>query len=87
MSTTDTQVKQAIFKRLGVIAPEADLSTLDPDENVREALDIDSYDFLSFLIGLGEDLGIEVPEADYAKLATLRSMADYLTERLARGTR
>lgn len=87
MSMTNTPVKQAIFRHLGVIAPEADLNTLNPDENVREALDIDSYDFLSFLIGLGEELGIEVPEGDYAKLTTLHGMTDYLTERVARGPR
>ncbi|MHA3771468.1 acyl carrier protein [Verrucomicrobiota bacterium sgz303538] len=85
MTLTDAQVKQAIIKRIGEVAPEADLNALRPDENVRESLDIDSYDFLNVLIGLSEDLGIEVPEADYAKLATLKGMADYFVARGGEG--
>ena len=49
---TEAQLKETIVKMLGQIAPEADLSTLGPDENVRETLDIDSFDHLNFLIGL-----------------------------------
>jgi acyl carrier protein len=82
MTLTEDQVKEAIYKRLREVAPEADLTALGPDEKVRESLDIDSYDFLNLLIGLSEDLGIEVPEADYAKLATMRSMIDYLTAKV-----
>lgn len=78
---TETQVKDVILKGLAKIAPEADLNILAPDDNLREALDIDSYDFLSFLIGLSDDLGVEVPEADYGKLGTLRTMIDYLVAR------
>lgn len=80
---TESEVKNAIFKGLAKIAPEADLNALAPDDNLREALDIDSYDFLSFLIGLSDDLGVEVPEADYGKLGTLRTMIDYLFARMA----
>ena len=83
MNLTEAQVKEAIYKRLSEIAPEADLSALGADENVRESLDIDSYDFLNLLIGLSEDLGVEVPEADYAKLATMRGMLDYFVARTA----
>ena len=80
---TEIEIQQAIVKRLRQVAPETDPATLGPDENVREALDIDSYDFLQFLIGLSEDLGVEVPEADYAKLATFQGMTNYLAARLS----
>jgi hypothetical protein len=43
--------------------------------------DVSIYDFLRFLIGLSNDLGVEVPEADYGKLGTLRTMIDYLVAR------
>jgi hypothetical protein len=55
---TEAQLKETIFKVLGQIAPEADLSTLGSHENVRETLDIDSFDHLNFLIGLNEALGV-----------------------------
>jgi acyl carrier protein len=74
---TEAEIKDAIFRSLRTVAPEADPASLAPTENVRAALDIDSYDFLNFLIGLSEPLGVEVPEADYGKLATLDDMLRY----------
>jgi acyl carrier protein len=78
---TEAQIKETILKGLGTIAPEADLSTLDPNVNVRETLDIDSFDFLNFLIGLNDTLGVEIPEADYGQLATLTDIVAYLVAR------
>ena len=49
---------------------------------MRETLDIDSYDFLQFLIALDKKLGVEVPEKDYAKFTTLDGMVRYLAERV-----
>jgi acyl carrier protein len=79
---TEAQLTATIFKVLGQIAPEADLSALGPDENVREKLDIDSFDHLNFLIGLNEALGVEIPEADYGQLTTLAGIISYLAARL-----
>lgn len=76
----EAEIKAAIFECLAPIAPEADPAALAPDANLREALDIDSFDFLRFLIALSGKLGREIPEADYAKLASLRSMTAYLTK-------
>ncbi|MCA9956928.1 MAG: hypothetical protein KC434_19495, partial [Anaerolineales bacterium] len=66
----------------GGIAPEADFDTLDPNVNLQETLDIDSFDFLNFLIGLNEELGVEIPEADYGKLVSLNDIVNYLMVRL-----
>jgi acyl carrier protein len=79
---TEVQIKQAVFKVLGQIAPEADLTKLAPDVNIREALDIDSFDHLNFLIGLNEELGVEIPEADYGQLSTLADITSYLSARV-----
>ncbi len=82
MSVTNTkaveQVEETIFSILGQIAPEADFENLDPDEDIRGALDIDSFDFLNFLIGLNEQLGVEIPEADYGELNSLNDLVAYL---------
>jgi acyl carrier protein len=78
---TEAQIAETIRKGLGKIAPEADLDALAPHVNIRQALDIDSFDFLNFLIGLNEELGVEVPEADYGQLATLADMVRYLAAR------
>ncbi len=75
---TGPEVKDVVFKVLGKIAPEADLHKLGPDENLREALDIDSFDFLQFIIRLHESLGIEIPESAYSQLTTLAGILRYL---------
>ncbi|HEY5868027.1 MAG TPA: acyl carrier protein [Candidatus Tectomicrobia bacterium] len=79
---TEAQLKETIVKVLGRIAPEADPSTLGPDDNMREALDIDSFDHLNFLIGLNEELGVDIPESDYGQLTTLADVMRYLSVRV-----
>ncbi len=75
---TRNQIKETIFDLLSAIAPEADFARLDPNADMRQALDIDSFDFLNFLIGLDEAIGVEIPEADYGKLVSLNDLLDYL---------
>lgn len=79
---TEADIKNRIFTGLAQIAPEAAFDELPVDVNLREELDIDSYDFLSFLIWLNEDLGIEIPESDYEKLITLDDLVGYLSSRI-----
>ena len=78
---SETEIRQAIFDALRKIAPEADLEQVRPNENLREALDIDSFDFLNFLIGLHQRLGVEIPESDYGKLTTLADLIRYIAAR------
>lgn len=79
---TDAEIKEIVFNGLRQIAPEADPAALPPDENIREALDVDSYDFLQFLIAISEQTGVEIPEADYAKVFTLAGLFSYLSAAL-----
>jgi acyl carrier protein len=80
---TEARLREIIFHGLLQIAPEADPTVLHPDENIREALDIDSYDFLQFLIGLSEETGVDIPETDYEKVFTLAGLLRYMSARLA----
>ncbi|HET6965444.1 MAG TPA: phosphopantetheine-binding protein [Acidimicrobiales bacterium] len=63
------------------VAPEADLDDVGPDESLREALDLDSMDFLNFVIGVHERTGIEIPERDYPELASVDGFVGYLVAR------
>jgi len=76
---TERDIRQAIAKALRRVAPEANLEELSSDENIREALDIDSFDYLNVLIALNEELGVEIPEKDYSRLATLADLVRYLS--------
>lgn len=79
---TETELKQLLFEGLYQIAPEIDFSDLRFDDNLREELDIDSFDFLNFLIGINEKIGIEIPEQDYEKLMSLEQIINYLMKRI-----
>ena len=72
------QIKAILLDEIGNIAPEADLTMLRPDIDFREELDIDSIGFLNLVIALDRRLGIQVPEADYPKLASLNGATAYL---------
>ncbi len=78
----EAQIKQALFTILGRIAPEADFESLRPTEDIRQALDIDSFDYLNFLIGVHDELGVDIPESDYGKLGTLRDLVQYISARV-----
>jgi acyl carrier protein len=60
------------------VAPEADLAEVGVAQSMAEALDLDSMDFLNFMIGLHERTGIEIPEVDYPQLATVEKCVAYL---------
>ncbi len=79
---TETEIRETIIAGLSQIAPEADFEELSPTENIREELDIDSFDFLNFLIGLDDKLGVEIPESDYEKLISMNDLIGYLQERI-----
>jgi acyl carrier protein len=79
---TEAELKTLLLDGLRKIAPDTDPGSLRGDHNLRETLDIDSFDFLSFLIALHDKLGIEIPEADYGKLSTLDAMMAYLWPKL-----
>jgi acyl carrier protein len=65
-------------------APEADPARVKPDVSFRDQLDLDSMDVLNFVIALHQALGVDVPEVDYPKLATLDGCVEYLAEAAAR---
>jgi acyl carrier protein len=78
------EIRGVVLRELGRIAPEADLAALPESAPLREELDIDSMDFLRFVTALHEATGVDVPEADYERIASLRGCVDYLAARLPR---
>ena len=79
---TEGEIRQIVRQALSNVAPEVDLDTIDPAKNLRDQIDIDSVDFLNFVIGLHKELGIEIPDADVPKLGTLNGCVTYLQSRM-----
>ena len=79
---TREDIRETVGKALSSVAPEIDPSSVRPDEPFRQEFDLDSMDFLNFVIALHTSLDVDVPEADYSRLATLNGAVDYLAARL-----
>jgi acyl carrier protein len=76
------EIEKIIFSILKQIAPDTEPSELALDENIKETLGIDSFDFLQFIITLDEKLNSEIPEQDYGKITTMSSLINYLTQNM-----
>ncbi|HTO62951.1 MAG TPA: acyl carrier protein [Bradyrhizobium sp.] len=87
---TEIEIRKAMQDELGEIvkqelnniAPEVDLATVDPAADLREAVDIDSMDFLNLVTALHHRTGIDIPETDYPKLVTVSGIVAYLGAKL-----
>jgi len=75
-------IRKVLQEELNNIAPEVDIAGSDPTANLREVMDIDSMDFLNFITAIHHRLGIDIPEIDYPKLATLDGAVAYLGTKL-----
>jgi acyl carrier protein len=78
---TEDEIRSAVLRALGDVAPEANLEAIDPDAGLRDQLDLDSMDVLNVMIALRDALHVDIPETDYAKLATLNGAVAYLMQR------
>jgi acyl carrier protein len=70
-------IRKVVLTELKRIAPE--LEDVAPAKPLRDQVDLDSMDWLNFLVALNERLEIEIPEADYRKLGTLDQVVNYLS--------
>ena len=78
----EQELRAIVVAILKTIAPEVDETDLVADRPLRNQVDLDSMDWLNFLIGLHEKLKVDIPEADYARLVTLGDVLEYLQKKL-----
>jgi acyl carrier protein len=76
------ELARRVLELVTGIAPDVDAATVIPGIDFRDQFDFDSMDTLNFAIALHRDLGVEVPEADYAQLASVDKCVAYLSARL-----
>jgi acyl carrier protein len=74
--------RQTVIDVLRRIAPEVSPDALQPAKPLRNQVDLDSMDWLNFIVALHEKFGVDIPEADYAKLVTLDDIIGYLASKL-----
>lgn len=81
---TQDQARLEVLDSLKSVVPEADAESIDPNTPFRDQLDIDSVDYLNFILTLERRLGVRVPEEDYPQMASLNGAMRWLAGRAYR---
>lgn len=82
MKTDRQTLVETVLTLLRSIAPELEPDALDLERPLRHQVDLDSMDWLNFLVSLHERFGVDIAESDYARLISLNDVVDYLQARL-----
>jgi acyl carrier protein len=72
------QARRVIFSVLGEIAPEVDPATVDDSVDLTEQLDLDSMDYLNWMLGINAETGIDIPQRDVSQFLTIDGAVGYL---------
>ena len=81
MTTDPESLSITVMNLLRAIAPELEPDTLNPARPLRSQVDLDSMDWLNFLVSLHAHFGVAIPEADYARLVTFNDVLGYLARK------
>lgn len=83
MTTTLTTqgARGAVAAAVLEIVPDADFDTLGNDEPIRDAFELDSMDFLTFVEQLSTRTGVRIDESDYDRLTTMDDCVAFLVGR------
>jgi acyl carrier protein len=76
--TSPNTITSLIEAHIHRIAPESKIDQLDPQVDIGTALDFDSMDFYTLLVGLSEELEVEIPEESYGQLRSLAAIREFL---------
>ena len=78
----DKAIRDEVLSLLKRVAPEVEPAAIDAGAALREQVDLDSMDFLNFLISVHGRFKVDIPEQDYEKLRSLDDIVGYLRERV-----
>lgn len=79
---TAEELRAVVFDALRRIAPEVNPASIQNGAPLRDQVDVDSMDFLNFIVSLHDRLRVEIPESDYAALASVDAIVTYLSSKL-----
>jgi acyl carrier protein len=75
---SDAEIIARLRTILSEIAPDLDMAAVEPEDDLRNDIGLDSMDFLNFVIAAHKQLGVDVPEVDYGKVTSLLKFARYI---------
>ena len=80
MATRD-EIRAGVVAELIDIAPEIDPADVSDTELLRDQVDLDSMDWLNFLVRLNKRFAVDIPESQYASLRTVNDLTGYIETR------
>ncbi|MCB8957990.1 MAG: acyl carrier protein [Nocardioides sp.] len=80
---TPQDARRTVADALIEIVPDADVDAFPASAPLREELELDSLDFLTFVELLSSRARVRIDEMDYPRLATLDSSVAFLVEQTA----
>ena len=75
-----SQTRAGVVAELLDIAPEIDEADLNDSELLRDQVDLDSMDWLNFLVRLHKRFEVDIPESRYASLRTIDDLTTYVDQ-------
>ena len=75
---TSEQARDLIFDVLADIAPEVDRASVADNLDLTEQIDLDSMDYLTWMIGISEKIGMDIPQSDVSNFMTIDGAVSYL---------
>lgn len=79
---TESDIRAAYLEELVRVAPDIDPAEVSDHDHLQDDLELDSMDILTLVTALHERLGIDIPEADYPRIASLAEATGYLAAAL-----
>lgn len=76
--TTKEDTRGVVLSVLKTIAPEVEADDITDDDLLRDQVDLDSMDWLNFLLGIHKRFNVDIPESEYASLRTLSDVVGYV---------
>lgn len=71
-------IRAGVVAELLSIAPEIEEGDLSDSELLRDQVDLDSMDWLNFLVRLNKRFEVDIPESQYASLRTIDDLTTYI---------
>ncbi len=78
--SVDKKVKSIIVEQLGV-----DSGEVNPEASFTDDLGADSLDIVELVMAFEEEFGIEIPDEDAEKIATVQDAIAYIEEHGSKG--
>lgn len=75
-----TEVRDGVVAELLAVAPEVEEANLVDADLLRDQVDLDSMDWLNFLVRLHKRFEVDIPESQYASLRTIDDLTAYIAQ-------